>query len=90
MDEIKSGIKIFFFVKILIFLIKCYQKTLGLVLPNTCRFTPTCSNYTIEALSRFGIFKGSLMSIYRILRCNPFCSGGYDPVVLPKKGEKYG
>uniref|UniRef100_A0A7V1EH18 Putative membrane protein insertion efficiency factor n=1 Tax=candidate division WOR-3 bacterium TaxID=2052148 RepID=A0A7V1EH18_UNCW3 len=77
-------------VKLCILFIKFYQKTLGLLLPDTCRFTPTCSNYTIEALTRFGFFKGSLMGVYRILRCNPFCKGGYDPVILPEKEEKYG
>jgi len=75
----------FIFVKVLIFLIKIYQHTIGLVLPNTCRFTPTCSQYTIEALTKFGIFKGGLMSIFRILRCNPFLAGGYDPVVYSKR-----
>ncbi len=90
MDEFNSGIRLSFFVKLLIFLIKCYQNTFGLVLTKTCRFTPSCSNYTIEALSRFGFFKGGLMSVYRILRCNPFCNGGYDPVVFPKKGEEHG
>lgn len=46
-----------------------------------CKFTPTCSNYAIEAINKFGSFKGSIMSIKRILRCNPLSKGGYDPVV---------
>jgi len=48
--------------------------------PPSCRFTPTCSNYAVEALERFGIFKGLLLSVWRILRCNPFNKGGEDPV----------
>lgn len=62
-------------------LIKLYQRTIGLLFPNTCRFTPSCSNYAIEALTHFGFIRGSLMSLYRIIRCNPFCAGGYDPVM---------
>ncbi|MGQ9464895.1 MAG: membrane protein insertion efficiency factor YidD [bacterium] len=71
----------FNFVTIFIYMIKAYQKTIGYILPNTCRYTPTCSEYTIEAIERYGILKGGLMGILRILRCNPFCRGGYDPVV---------
>jgi hypothetical protein len=50
------------------------------LLPPSCRFTPTCSEYAMEALSKHGAWKGSLLAIWRILRCNPFCKGGYDPV----------
>lgn len=78
----------FNFVTIFIYLIKAYQKTIGYILPDTCRFTPTCSEYTIEAIARYGILKGGLMGIMRILRCNPFCHGGYDPVLpVRKDGE---
>ena len=66
--------------KILVTLIKFYQKAISPVFPHTCRFYPTCSNYSIEAIEKYGIFKGGLMSIWRILRCNPFNPGGYDPV----------
>jgi len=45
-----------------------------------CKFTPTCSSYAIEALEKYGFIKGSLLSIRRILRCNPFSKGGFDPV----------
>lgn len=80
----------FILTKFLISLIRFYQKTVGFILPDTCRFYPSCSNYTIDALSYFGIFKGSLMSLYRILRCNPFFPGGYDPVVSQEKDGKNG
>ncbi|MDD5288656.1 MAG: membrane protein insertion efficiency factor YidD [Dehalococcoidales bacterium] len=61
-------------------LIKMYQSTISRVLPSSCRFTPTCSEYTYEAINRYGIFKGIWMGTKRIARCNPFNPGGYDPV----------
>ena len=67
----------------LIWLIKFYRKYIS---PNTkpcCKYYPTCSAYSLEAIERFGAFKGSFLSLWRILRCNPFSKGGYDPV--PKK-----
>ena len=66
--------------KILIFLLKGYKKIISPILPGACRFTPTCSEYAMEAIEKFGAIKGSLLSAYRVLRCNPFCRGGYDPV----------
>ena len=50
------------------------------MLPSACRFTPTCSEYAMEAIGKFGAVKGTLLGTYRVLRCNPFCRGGYDPV----------
>ena len=61
-------------------LIKLYQKIPG-PWHNNCRFTPTCSNYAIEAIECHGLIKGWILSIKRILRCNPFGGSGYDPVV---------
>lgn len=67
--------------KICIRLIKFYQKYLSpLKGHGTCIFTPTCSQYAIEAYEKYGFFKGSRLTIWRILRCNPFNKGGYDPV----------
>ncbi|MBO5262354.1 MAG: membrane protein insertion efficiency factor YidD [Clostridia bacterium] len=65
---------------ILIVFIKFYKRAISPYLPKACRFTPTCSEYAIEAIGRFGAIRGSLLAFYRILRCNPFCRGGYDPV----------
>ncbi|MBQ4155953.1 MAG: membrane protein insertion efficiency factor YidD [Clostridia bacterium] len=75
---------------VFIFLIKCYKKAISPLLPKTCRFTPTCSSYAIEALQIHGAIKGTYLSIKRILRCNPFCEGGYDPVPpkISKKNDK--
>jgi putative membrane protein insertion efficiency factor len=66
---------------LLLALIRIYQKTLSRGLPgNTCRFYPSCSHYGYQAIYKFGALKGSWMAIKRVLRCNPFNSGGYDPV----------
>jgi uncharacterized protein len=62
-------------------LIRAYQVTFSRLLPvNTCRFTPTCSHYGYEAIEKYGLFKGGWLAFVRILRCQPFCPGGYDPV----------
>ena len=62
-------------------LIRFYQAIISPALPaNTCRFYPSCSHYSYQAIYRFGVLKGSLMGILRLLRCNPFNPGGYDPV----------
>ena len=60
--------------------IQFYQRFISPMLPPTCRFYPTCSQYAYEAIAKYGIIKGSRLAIWRILRCNPFCHGGYDPV----------
>ena len=60
--------------------IRAYKKFISPVLPKACRFTPTCSEYAIEAIEKFGVIRGSVLASYRIMRCNPFSKGGYDPV----------
>ena len=60
--------------------IKFYQITISPILPNTCRHLPTCSEYTIEAIKTYGVFKGTIKGAYRILRCNPLGTSGYDPI----------
>ncbi|MDR1689297.1 MAG: membrane protein insertion efficiency factor YidD [Clostridiales bacterium] len=57
-----------------------YKKYISPVLPNACRFYPTCSVYAFEAVDKYGVLKGLFLACKRILRCNPFCKGGYDPV----------
>lgn len=65
----------------LLALIRLYQLTLSRALPsNTCRFYPSCSHYGYQAIYKYGAFRGSLMAIWRVLRCNPFNPGGFDPV----------
>lgn len=69
---------------VLIFLIRLYQKIPG-PWRNSCKFQPTCSNYAIGVLSEFGFFKGILLTIKRIVKCNPFSKGGYDPVPVKNR-----
>jgi len=66
--------------KVLIYLIKFYQKAISPLFPPSCRFYPTCSEYSVQAISKYGVVKGGIKSVWRILRCNPFNKGGYDPV----------
>jgi len=67
--------------KILIALIRLYQKYISpLKGKQTCRFYPTCSQYAIDALTKYGILKGSWLAVNRLLKCHPFHPGGYDPV----------
>ncbi|MBK5193040.1 MAG: membrane protein insertion efficiency factor YidD [Flavobacteriaceae bacterium] len=63
-----------------ILLVKFYQKIISPLTPATCRYTPTCSHYTLTALQKYGLFKGGWMSIKRIFSCNPWGGSGYDPV----------
>ena len=66
---------------VLLSLIRLYQATLSKGIPeNTCRFYPSCSHYSYQAIYKHGALKGSLMAGWRVLRCNPFNPGGYDPV----------
>jgi putative membrane protein insertion efficiency factor len=66
--------------KVALQLIKLYQSTISRVIPSSCRFTPTCSQYTYEAIGKYGFFKGGWLGARRIARCHPFNPGGYDPV----------
>jgi putative membrane protein insertion efficiency factor len=65
---------------ILLGIIRLYQTTLSQAFPPTCRFTPSCSQYSFEAIERYGALRGGWMAIKRISRCHPFNPGGYDPV----------
>lgn len=61
--------------------IRLYRRWVSPAFPPSCRFTPTCSRYMIDALRRYGLVKGGWLGLWRILRCNPFCKGGYDPLL---------
>jgi putative membrane protein insertion efficiency factor len=61
-------------------LIRFYQKAVSPHFPSSCRYYPTCSEYALLALEKYGVLRGSLLAIKRILRCHPFHPGGYDPV----------
>lgn len=71
--------------KILIKLIRFYQRKISINKPPRCRFYPTCSEYGLQAIERHGVIKGLLLTGCRILRCNPLFKGGYDPVPEQKK-----
>ena len=66
--------------KIFIGLIRGYQRFISPLFPPSCRYYPTCSNYSVQAIQKHGAIKGSIMGTSRILRCHPFVKGGYDPV----------
>lgn len=66
--------------KIFIKLIEFYQKRISPHLENHCKYYPTCSEYTKQAIEKYGAIKGTIKGIMRILRCNPFSKGGYDPL----------
>ncbi|WP_173327587.1 membrane protein insertion efficiency factor YidD [Eubacterium pyruvativorans] len=66
--------------KLLILMVRFYQICISPLFPSCCRYTPTCSVYFIQAVQKYGPWKGSWLGIRRILRCNPFHPGGYDPV----------
>ncbi|MEB3074416.1 MAG: membrane protein insertion efficiency factor YidD [Capnocytophaga sp.] len=63
-----------------VLLVRFYQIAISPLKPPTCRFTPTCSSYALEALKRHGLFKGGMLAIRRIMRCHPWGGSGYDPV----------
>ena len=69
---------------LMIWLVSLYRKFISPIKPPCCRFTPTCSAYAIEAFKKRGFFIGFILTVWRILRCNPFSKGGYDPV--PERG----
>lgn len=71
---------------VLIWLIEFYRKNVSPRTPPCCKYTPTCSRYAMIAIERFGVIKGSALALWRILRCNPWSRGGYDPV--PEKRSK--
>lgn len=66
--------------QIAILLLRSYKYAISPLLPPSCRFSPTCSEYAIEAIAKYGFWKGMALGVRRLLRCHPFSEGGYDPV----------
>lgn len=60
--------------------IRLYQRVISPALPRRCKYEPTCSHYAAQAIERYGILRGLVLATWRVLRCNPFSHGGYDPV----------
>jgi putative membrane protein insertion efficiency factor len=73
----------------IVILIRAYQNTVGMLVPRVCRFEPTCSQYSIEALREHGLFLGLGLTAWRIVRCNPWCRGGHDPVPVNRAKKAY-
>ena len=78
-------------------LLRGYKRLISPLLPAACKYVPTCSEYAVEAVERFGIVRGGAMTLWRVLRCNPFAKGGVDPVeqspaakAAHSSGELYG
>lgn len=74
--------------KLFIFPIRLYRRYISPLKPPCCRFTPTCSQYAIEAIEEWGVLVGLILSVWRVLRCNPFGKGGYDPVPENKRRRR--
>ncbi|MDR2502194.1 MAG: membrane protein insertion efficiency factor YidD [Oscillospiraceae bacterium] len=66
--------------RVLLGIVRLYRRYISPMTPPSCRFEPTCSRYCMEAIEKYGAVKGSWLSMRRILKCNPLCKGGYDPV----------
>ena len=66
--------------RLMLWLIRGYQRRVSPMLPSACRFVPSCSDYGYQAIEKYGILRGGAMAAWRVVRCNPLCKGGYDPV----------
>jgi uncharacterized protein len=67
--------------RVTLWLLRGYKRVISPLFPPACRYVPTCSEYAMEAVERFGVWRGGFMVLARLLRCHPFTKGGYDPVV---------
>ena len=74
---------------IVLYLLRGYKQTISPWLGPACRYVPSCSEYAMEAVEIHGVFRGSLMAVWRLLRCHPLVKGGYDPVVRPKNSQPH-
>lgn len=79
-SQVNIGNYIFLFKTIAIFFVKCYQYGIRPLLPNACRYTPSCSEFSIESIKKYGAIKGAWLGLKRISRCHPWGGQGYDPV----------
>jgi putative membrane protein insertion efficiency factor len=66
--------------QLVLFLLRAYKYLLSPLLPAACRYVPSCSEYALEAVERFGVIRGGARAVWRVLRCHPLAKGGYDPV----------
>ena len=75
--------------RVVLYLLRAYKWAISPMFPPACRYTPTCSEYAMEAIERYGVLRGGLKAVARVLRCHPFVKGGYDPVVKPGAGTSW-
>ena len=75
--------------KVLLWLLRGYKRFISPLLPPGCRFYPTCSVYAMTAIERFGVLRGLVLAVWRVLRCNPYCAGGIDYVPRRVEGESF-
>jgi uncharacterized protein len=75
--------------RVALHMLRTYKRILSPMLPPSCRYVPTCSEYAMEAVDRFGILRGGLKALWRLLRCHPFAHGGYDPVVKANEPQPF-
>lgn len=75
--------------RVAVYLLRAYKWIISPMFPPACRYTPTCSEYAMEAIERYGVLRGGLKAAARVLRCHPFVKGGYDPVVKPGVGTSW-
>ncbi len=71
-----------------LFVLRAYKWMLSPLLPPACRYVPSCSEYAMEAVDRYGVLRGTCMAIWRVFRCHPFVKGGFDPVPLVTECER--
>jgi uncharacterized protein len=69
-------------------LVRLYRNTIGITLPNSCRYQPTCSQYALDALTEYGAVRGAWLTFKRIARCHPWAAGGYDPIPAKVRSQK--
>jgi putative membrane protein insertion efficiency factor len=74
-------------VRAVVLAIRGYQRAISPLLPASCRFAPTCSEYAAQAVAEHGVVRGAGLAMFRLLRCHPFHAGGYDPPPLPRRRE---
>jgi putative membrane protein insertion efficiency factor len=74
--------------RLVVQLLRGYKWLISPMLPPACRYVPSCSEYAMEAVDRYGVVRGGATAIWRLLRCHPFVKGGYDPVVHKQKSEQ--
>jgi len=75
--------------RVALYLLRAYKWAISPIFPPACRYTPTCSEYAMEAIERYGVLRGGLKAVARVLRCHPFVKGGYDPVMKPGVGTSW-